>query len=289
MQRRGISRQRSEVVVRSETTGASYQESPVRLKKAVRRAGISHSKSTAKLSKSFEDQPKQLLRSRSQVRSSVSYTRKTPLRSTPKTIRRTGSYVATQGINASFIQGDRPIFSNKSMQVQCDCDTAVRVLPGSTWHTSNGPRVRQTYQKLPHEAELFDILESLTARTFLDVKSVLPNSPQATAIGLSMLMLFADVDRTIEVVCQHRYIKGRDLAQVSEYFSTPGNAISVCRRFIPNVKKGRISLNAVQQASDQLGQVKLLGDSEPGVELLYNFTATALNFFEAWQQYSRAL
>jgi hypothetical protein len=282
MRRRGISSQKSGVVERSETTtvGASYQESPMRLT-AVKRAGTD-----LKLSISFEDKPKKLLRSRSQVRSSIINRVKTPLRSTTKTLKRTGSYVATQGLNASFGQGEGLISGNKSTQAQCDCDTAARVLPGSTWHISNGPRVRQTYHKLPHEAELFDILKSLTARTFLDVKNILPSSPQATEIGLSMLMLFADVDRTIEAVCKHRVIKGRDVAQVSEYFSIPSNAICVCRRFIPNVKKGRVSLNAVQQASDHLSQVKLHGDLEPEVELLYNFTATALNFFEAWQQYS---
>jgi hypothetical protein len=171
-------------------------------------------------------------------------------------------------------------------QVQCDCDAVVRTLPNETWKSENGPRVRGSAVKLPYETELFEILIQISSQKIKEVRDTLRHTPEATEIGLALMILFADVDNSIEIPCSHKVVKSRRWEQVSNYFSVPGHVVSVCRRFIPNVKKGLVSLNAVQQARDQIAQVKRARDPTSAYALLQSFIVKAIQFFEAWQQQS---
>jgi hypothetical protein len=171
-------------------------------------------------------------------------------------------------------------------QAQCDCNASVRQLPNETWKSENGPRVRKLAVKLPYETELFEILIQISSQKVREVRDTLRISPEATEIGLALMILFADVDNSIEIPCSHRVVKSKRWEQVSNYFSVPGHVVSVCRRFIPNVKKGLVSLNAVQQASDHIAQVKRVRDQKSASALLQAFIVKASKFFEAWQQQS---
>jgi hypothetical protein len=137
--------------------------------------------------------------------------------------------------------------------------------------------------KLPQEIELIGVLNKLSVRKIQEVKDSLRHTPEAIEIGFTMLILFADVDNSIEVTCSHRVFKSRRSEQVSNYFSVPGHVVSVCRRFIPNVKKGLVSLKAVQQASDQIAQVKRVKIPTSAYALLQSFIVKAIQFFKAWQ------
>jgi hypothetical protein len=169
----------------------------------------------------------------------------------------------------------------KTQHILSQCSIAERILieePNKVEVVPLG-----MFDKLPQEIELIGVLNQLSVRKVQDVKDSL-RLPEAIEIGFSMLILFADVDNSIEVTCSHRVFKSRRWEQVSNYFSVPGHVVSVCRRFIPNVKKGLVSLNAVQQASDHIAQVKRVRDQKSAYALLQAFIVKAIKFFEAWQQ-----
>lgn len=150
-------------------------------------------------------------------------------------------------------------------------------------------RVRGSHQTVPQEAELSEILAKVTVRRLQEVKDSLHFSTEATEVGLGLLILFADIDSSIEVTCSHRVMKSRRWEQVGNYFSIPGHVVSVCRRFIPSVKKGVVSVSkaytdAVKQASMHLSQAKRIKDPASACAMLFNFLVAAIHFFEAWQQ-----
>jgi hypothetical protein len=131
------------------------------------------------------------------------------------------------------------------------------------------------------ETELLELLTKLSVRKVQEIKEFIRVGSEATEIAVSLLMLNAD--RSTEVASS--VLKTRRFEQVRSYFAVPAHVVDVCRNFIPNVKKGRIShsnsyLDAVRQAAKQLAKVKRVRDQAS--ELLLRVASTAISFFEAW-------
>lgn len=167
---------------------------------------------------------------------------RTPVRSASRSGKRPSS---AHSMRCANTRSKEAVLKRESTvkQLNSDSDSSVRQLFQETWQSENAPKVRGPCQKLPYEADLFKVLNKLTVRKIQEVKDCLHTVPEATEIGLSLLMLFADVDSSIQAICSYRVMKSRRWVQVSNYFSVPGHVISVCRRFIPNVKKGLVSFS----------------------------------------------
>lgn len=133
----------------------------------------------------------------------------------------------------------------------------------------------------PKEAELLELLTKLSVRKVQEIKEFIRVGSEATEIAVSLLMLNAD--KSTEVASS--VLKTRRFEQVQSFFAIPAHVVDVCRNFIPNVKKGRIShsnsySDSVRQAAKQLAKVKRVREQASG--LLLRVASTAISFFEAW-------
>lgn len=129
------------------------------------------------------------------------------------------------------------------LKLQSNTKTPDRRPTNSSLYIEDSAKQIEAEPILPHEAEFSYAISRLTVRKVQEVKDCLLYTPEATEIGLSILILFADIDNSIEVTCSHQVLKSRRCEQVNNYFSVPGHVVSVCRRFIPCVKKGMVSLS----------------------------------------------
>lgn len=233
-----------DIVSKLKVTPKKPKESPDKMSRSFNHSSATLCHNPSDYETAIEDSPQKSTSNYSQIQRTIGRRTKTPSRT------RTSSKPITRpGSAHNMRRQDYPIKTEiirreiKLNLQQCDCDNRVRQLPHETWQSENGPRSKVAYQKLPCEAELFNCLNTLTVKKIQEVKETLHCTPEAADVCLGLMMLFTDVDSSIEASCCHRTLKSKRNEQVANYFAVPGHVIAVCRKFIPHVKKGMVSFS----------------------------------------------
>eukprot|EP00359_Climacostomum_virens_P002355 CAMPEP_0204917124 /NCGR_PEP_ID=MMETSP1397-20131031/14799_1 /ASSEMBLY_ACC=CAM_ASM_000891 /TAXON_ID=49980 /ORGANISM="Climacostomum Climacostomum virens, Strain Stock W-24" /LENGTH=597 /DNA_ID=CAMNT_0052089889 /DNA_START=185 /DNA_END=1974 /DNA_ORIENTATION=+ len=136
------------------------------------------------------------------------------------------------------------------------------------------------------EEQLNSSISKLTVRKLKELTSSKINQAANIEAGLALLILFSEVDTSVEVTPGFKVLKSRSWNTVQNYFAVPGRAANISRSIGDFIRKGMISPSVIKQTAEQSQQLRLTRDDNSAINIIHEYLCAVFKFFEIWYKYS---
>jgi hypothetical protein len=132
------------------------------------------------------------------------------------------------------------------------------------------------------ETQLNASINKLTVRKLKELTSSKANQAANIEAGLALLILFSEIDRSIEVSPGFKILRSRAWKTVQAYLAVPGRAANISRNIIDFIRKGQVSPSVVKQAAEQSQQLRLTRDDNSAINLVHEYLGSVFKFYDLW-------
>lgn len=135
------------------------------------------------------------------------------------------------------------------------------------------------------EEQLASAISKMTVRKLKELTSSKCNQAANVQAGLALLILFSEIDTSVEVSPGFKVLKSRSWQAVANYFAVPGRAANTARNIAEFIRKGQISPSVIKQTSDQSHQLRLSRDDNSAINVVHEYLCSVLSFYDVWVKY----
>jgi hypothetical protein len=136
------------------------------------------------------------------------------------------------------------------------------------------------------EEQLLSAINKLSVRKLKELTSSKLNQAPNIEAGLALLILFSEIDTSVEVTPGFKVLKSRSWQSVSSYFAVPGRAATCARTIGESIRKGLISPSVIKQTMEQSEQLHLTRDDNSAINVVHEYLCSVFKFYDVWLKYS---
>jgi hypothetical protein len=136
------------------------------------------------------------------------------------------------------------------------------------------------------ETQLNSSIAKLTVRKLKELTSSKANQAANIDAGLALLILFSEIDRSIEVTPGFKVLRSRAWKTVQAYLAVPGRAANISRNIVDFIRKGQVSPSVIKQAAEQSQHLRLTRDDNSAINVVHEYLGAVFKFYDVWLMHS---